>query len=158
MTFKFRDCYSQSLFIRKYYVKYKQTFDNSLNNKCYNYIELKALKMRSRKFKLELPPFQKSVWIFIGYKKSFYKTASRLKFSKYTLSQIKKHDTEDCGAVFYTESGCPAVMQISTCNTGTLIHETNHLAYEILKYHGVEDSEMFAYYQEWLFKIIKKRL
>lgn len=42
-----------------------------------------------------------------------------------------------------------------------LVHETNHLTYDALKRKGVElkdeTKEVYAYYQEWLFKEVTSR-
>lgn len=87
------------------------------------------------------------------------KAAQKHKMGR-NLIQMIKGDPPECQACVYQDEEKPRyVLYLRVQDSGTIVHETNHIVKHMMKLLGAQQEQEFhAYTQEWLFNTVKKLL
>lgn len=116
--------------------------------------------MKSKKFRLEIPPFGCKVWVLFGYKENFIETCKGLRLPQNVNEDVVDYVPKTYKAcVYYTNLDKPVLVHLITLNHSTMMHEVHHIVELMGKYYGFPRClETKAYLQEWILKHIKQKL
>ena len=116
--------------------------------------------MRSKKFKLEIPPFGCKIWILFGYKETFIEACKGLRLPLAISEDVVLYEPKAYKAcVYYLNTQKPVLLHLVHRDNSTIMHEVHHIVEFMGRYYGFSRCvETNAYLQEWIVKQIKQKL